>query len=121
MLDDTSSSPPATALDRETRVQALLGQLRADAEPVLRQMAERLVDLPEDGCFGQVEYDLRDLAQQLTADVHQTGLESAKKRLPGLQHRLPALPGRRPLHRRPAQDVGDPQRRRPLRPRLLPL
>jgi 50S ribosomal subunit-associated GTPase HflX len=80
MLSNATSASSSTADSREARVQALLEQLRPDAERALRQMAERLVDLPEDGCFGPVEYDLRDLAQQLTADVHQTGLEAAKKK-----------------------------------------
>jgi hypothetical protein len=80
MLDHTSSPPSSTADDREARVQALLEQLRPDAERALRQMAERLADLPEDGCFGQVEYDLRDLAHQLAADSHQAGLQAAKKK-----------------------------------------
>jgi hypothetical protein len=43
-------------------------------------MAERLVDLPEGQAFGQVEYDLRDLAHELAAAAHQAGLEAGKKR-----------------------------------------
>jgi hypothetical protein len=43
-------------------------------------MAERLVDLPEDKAFGQIEYDLRDLAHDLAAQAHQTGLQAGKKR-----------------------------------------
>ena len=72
--------PPPTAADRQSRIEALLQQLRPNAEQLLRQMAERLVDLPEDKAFGQIEYDLRDLAHQLAAASHQAGLTAGKKR-----------------------------------------
>jgi hypothetical protein len=68
-----------TAVDREARVQALLGALRGQAEPRLRQMAERLVDLPEDKAFGQVEYDLGDLGREIATCAHQVGLDAGKK------------------------------------------
>jgi hypothetical protein len=80
MLSSAPSSPSPTSEDREARIQALLGCLRPHAEQALRQMAERLVDLPEDQAFGQVEYDLRDLAHELAASCHQAGLEVGKKR-----------------------------------------
>ena len=80
MLSPAPSSPSPTLEDREARLQALLGRLRPHAEHALRQMAERLVDLPEDQAFGQVEYDLRDLAHDLAASCHQAGLEVGKKR-----------------------------------------
>ncbi len=80
MLNTTSSSPSQTADNREARILALLGQLRPQAEPILRQMAEQLVDLPEDRAFGPIEYDLRDLAHDLAASCHQAGLQAGKKR-----------------------------------------
>ena len=80
MLNPAASIPSQPALDREARIQALLGQLRPHADEVLRRMAERLVDLPEDQAFGQVEYDLRDLAHELAATSHQAGLKAGKKR-----------------------------------------
>jgi hypothetical protein len=80
MLSDNISTSCQTLDDRETRVQALLQQLRSDSETVLRQMAERLVDLPENKSFGQIEYDLRDLAHQMATSAHQTGLQAGKKR-----------------------------------------
>src|SRR3954447_20113158 len=80
MLNPTASNPSQTAEDREARIQALLGLLRPNADQVLRQMAEHLVDLPEDKAFGQVEYDLRDLAHDLAASSHQAGLAAGKKR-----------------------------------------
>lgn len=69
-----------TAADRQSRIEELLQQLRPNAELLLRQMAERLVDLPENKAFGQIEYDLRDLAHQLAAAAHQAGLTASKKR-----------------------------------------
>jgi len=80
MLDPAASSPSQTSQDREARVQALLEQLRPHGEGILRQMAERLVDLPEGQAFGSVEYDLRDLAHELAASSHQAGLQVGKKR-----------------------------------------
>lgn len=80
MLNPVASAPSPTADDREARVQALVQRLRPNAEQVLRQMAERLVDLPEGQAFGQIEYDLRDLAHDLAAASHQTGLDAGKKR-----------------------------------------
>jgi len=72
--------PPTPDPGREARVQELLAQLRAGAEPALRQMAERLVDLPEGRAFGQIEYDLRDAAHDLAAAAHRAGLQAGKKR-----------------------------------------
>ena len=80
MLNQTQPSPCSPAADRQARVEALMEQLRPNAEAVLRQMAERLVDLPEDKSFGQVEYDLRDLGHRLACSAHQTGLTAGKKR-----------------------------------------
>ena len=80
MIDTPLAPLPATADDREARVQDLLARLRPAAEEQLRRMAERLVDLPDDQAFGQVEYDLRDLAHELAATSHQAGLEASKKR-----------------------------------------
>ena len=55
-MTDTLPNPPSpTADDREARIQELLGRLRPTAEAHLRRMAERLVDLPEEESFGQVE------------------------------------------------------------------
>jgi hypothetical protein len=79
MFSAVPSTPSQTSDTREARIQALLAQLRPDAEHVLRQMAERLVDLPEDRAFGQIEYDLRDLAHDLAASCHQAGLQAGKK------------------------------------------
>lgn len=80
MLTPATSSSLQPSDDREARLQVLLDLLRHKAEPTLRQMAEHLVDLPDDKAFGQIEHDLGDLARQLAADVHQTGLQAGKKR-----------------------------------------
>ena len=79
-MNASQSAPSQISDDREMRIQALLEQLRPNAESVLRQMAEHLVDLPEGKSFGQIEYDLRDLAHELAAATHQSGLDSGKKR-----------------------------------------
>jgi hypothetical protein len=75
--DASSASAPVT---RRDRVEALLEQLRGNADATLRQMAERLVDLPEDQSFGQIELDLRDLAHDLASSSHRAGLAAGKKR-----------------------------------------
>src|SRR4051812_19739376 len=82
MLNPTASNPSQTPEDREARIQALLAQLRPNADQVLRQMAEHLVDLPQDKAFGQIEYDLRDLAHDLAASSHQAGRRCWKTRPP---------------------------------------
>jgi len=79
MLAAPASTPSTAADDRETRVEALLATLRQQAEPRLRQMAERLIDLPEDQAFGQIEHDLGDLARAVAAAAHQAGLQAGKK------------------------------------------
>jgi hypothetical protein len=80
MLNTPAPTPSATSEDREARIQELLQRLRPNADQVLRHMAERLVDLPLDKAFGQIEYDLRDLAHDLAASSHQAGLDAGKKR-----------------------------------------
>jgi len=79
-MNASQSAPLQISDDRETRIQALIEQLRPDAEAALRLMAERLVDLPEQKSFGQIEYDLRDDAHRLACSAHQAGLAAGKKR-----------------------------------------
>ena len=90
MLNTPAPTPSATPQDREERIQELLQRLRPNADQVLRRMAERLVDLPEGKAFGQIEYDLRDLAHGLAAASHQAGLEAGKKR--GTSAQAPSAP-----------------------------
>jgi hypothetical protein len=80
MTDNPRATSSPADDDRATRVQQLVERLRPATEEHVRRMAERLVDLPEDEAFGQVEYDLRDLAHDLAAASHQAGLEAGKKR-----------------------------------------
>jgi len=80
MTDHPSATASPSAAVRAAHVQELLDRLRPDAEQILRRMAERLADLPDGQAFGQVEYDLRDLAHELAATAHQAGLEAGKKR-----------------------------------------
>jgi hypothetical protein len=110
LLHTAASATSQTAQDREPRIQDLLQQLCPEAEQRLCLMAERLVDLPEHQSFGQIEYDLRDWAHQLAADVHQTGLQARKKGLPRRQQRLSPLSSRRSFRRTPPQNLADRQR-----------
>ena len=80
MLAATTPTTSQTSEGREARLQALRQQLHAVADAIVDQMAQRLVDLPDDQAFGQVEYDLRDLGHQLAAHAHQAGLRAGKKR-----------------------------------------
>jgi hypothetical protein len=80
MLNQIEATTPLAGNDREARVQALMEQLRPEADRVVRQMAERLVDLPEEKSFGQIELDLRDLSHDFASCAHETGLQSGKKR-----------------------------------------
>ena len=79
MLHPRESTPLKTTEDRETRVRALMDQLRPAADEALRRMAEALVDAPDRGLFGDVELRLRDRAHALAAAAHQAGLEGRKK------------------------------------------
>ena len=71
---------PAVVESREARVQAMMAELRPKVDEILRQMVERVVDVPEHEEFGAIEYELRDASQHLGQTVHQTGLASRKKR-----------------------------------------
>ena len=89
-MNTPSSDAPANTADREARIRDLLSRLQPHARQVLRRMAERLVDLPEEQAFGQVEYDLRDWAHELAAVSHQAALEGGKKR--GTSAPVPSAP-----------------------------
>jgi hypothetical protein len=79
LLAAPASTTSQAADDREARIQALLGTLRVQAEPRLRQLAERLVDLPAGQAFGQLEHDLGDLGRGIAASAHQAGLDAGTK------------------------------------------
>ena len=76
----TPRSAAVVVETREARIAALMDQLRPQVERVLREMAERVVDLPEREEFGAVEYEFRDAGQRLANTMQQAGLESRKKR-----------------------------------------
>jgi hypothetical protein len=80
MLNTPVSATTQSVEAREARIQELLAQLRAAAEPSFRQMAERLVDVPDAQLFGPLEYELRDHGHALAAAAHQAGLDGRKKR-----------------------------------------
>jgi hypothetical protein len=79
MLNTTASATPPTAEGRETRIRAILDQLRPDADSALRHMAEALVDAPDAQLFGDLELRLRDLGHGIAAAAHQAGLDGRKK------------------------------------------
>ena len=79
MLHLHDPAPSTTSEGRETRIRALMEQLRPAADQALRRMAEALVDAPDRQLFGDVELRLRDHAHQLAATAHQTGLDGRKK------------------------------------------
>jgi hypothetical protein len=64
---------------RAARRQRLLAQLRAQAAPLLEQLADTLVDAPDHELFRAVEVQARDLGQQLAAATQQAGLDDRKK------------------------------------------
>lgn len=80
MLKGTASATKQTSNDRETRRQQILARLKADSAGILERMADELADLPDDKAFGRIEFDLRDLAHELAACAHRTGLDAGKKR-----------------------------------------
>jgi hypothetical protein len=80
MLNENASATEQIPNEREMRRAAILAALKDDAEAILGRMADRLADLPDDKAFGQVEYDLRDMAHDLAASAHEAGLQAGKKR-----------------------------------------
>lgn len=80
MLPTATSTLSTTSEGRETRIQALLAQMRPDAEKALRRMAEALVDAPDAQLFGDLELRLRDLGHEVANVAHQAGLGGRKKR-----------------------------------------
>ena len=79
MLTLHDPAPSSTPDDRETRIRALMDQLRPVAEQALRRMAEELVDAPDQELFRAAELRLRDRAHELAALAHQAGLAGRKK------------------------------------------
>jgi type VI protein secretion system component VasF len=77
---DTGPSPtPQEDESRDQRRRHLLAQLQAAAAPLLEQMADTLLDAPDQEIFRSVEVHLRDLGQQVAASAQQTGLADRKK------------------------------------------
>jgi hypothetical protein len=75
-----STQSQAAATPREERIEALMQQLRPKVEEALRQMVERVVDVPEAEEFGAIEYEFRDAGLKLANEVRQADLASRKKR-----------------------------------------
>lgn len=68
-----------TPADRAARLQELRDRLRPLLEQAAEQMAEDLLDTPDEQLFGELELRLRDRAHRLAAAAHQAGLEGRKK------------------------------------------
>ena len=79
MLPTQTSTTLTTLEERERRIQELAETLLPRLQQAARQMAEALVDLPDQQLLGDIESTLRDQAHQLASAVHQTGLQSRKK------------------------------------------
>jgi hypothetical protein len=80
MLNTPILDTKKIAEDREARIQELLAQLRAAAEPTFRQLAEQLTDAPDAQLFGPLEYAVREHGLTLAAAAQQAGLDGRKKR-----------------------------------------
>jgi len=65
---------------REEQIDALMEQLRPQAEAVLRQLVERAVDVPEAEEFGAIEAAFRDAGLHFANEVRQASLAGRKKR-----------------------------------------
>jgi hypothetical protein len=68
-----------TPADRAARLEALRDRLRPLVDQAVEQMAEELLDTPDEQLFGEIEYRLRDQAHRLAAAAHQAGLAGRKK------------------------------------------
>jgi hypothetical protein len=76
----TSSSIPKVVETRDQRRQRLRQHLLDQALPLIDQMADTLVEIPDGELFRSVEVRLRDLGQQVAAVAQQAGLDDRKKR-----------------------------------------
>ena len=65
---------------REERIEAILKELRPKIEATVRQLVERAVDVPEAQEFGVIDFEFRDVGQQLVNEVRQASVASRKKR-----------------------------------------
>jgi hypothetical protein len=79
-MADANRSVPASADDREVRIQHLMERLQPVLQRRARQMAEALTDTPPERILGAIEYALRDHAHRLATDVHQVALDGDQKR-----------------------------------------
>lgn len=78
MAQPQRSTTPAPS--REEQLAALMKEVQPKVDEIVRCMAEKWVDTPEHLELGAIEYEFRDAGQEIAATVHQTGLESRKKR-----------------------------------------
>jgi hypothetical protein len=78
-MSEPQPSVPVAA-SRESRIEALMADLRPQVEAAVRRLVERAVDVPEHEEFGAIEYEFRDAGVRLATDVRQAALAGRKKR-----------------------------------------
>ena len=104
--------------EQEAQAQQLAADIRAQADEVLREVAQLLNDTPDKQLFGDTEFAVRKRIMQLVARSFTARL-AQKKRLRRLRHRLPEVQANRRLPRLPPLPAAKLGRPRPLRTRLL--
>ena len=115
---------PAAPLTPEQEAEALrlAERMHTASKDDFLHLARLLVAKPDCQLFGATEFQVRDQALQIAARAFQTALDGReKKRLPGIQHSLPALWGGRQVRQAPTQGAAGPAGPAALPPRLLPL
>jgi len=76
----TRTATPLATETREQRIEAIMKELRPKIEETVRQMVERAVDVPEAEEFGAIDFEFRDVGQELANEVRQASVASRKKR-----------------------------------------
>src|SRR5262249_29242635 len=65
---------------REQRIEAIMKELRPKIEETVRQMVERAVDVPEAEEFGAIDFEFRDVGQELANEVRQAECGEPEKK-----------------------------------------
>ena len=91
-------TPAATEPHADThdaRVHELKQQLLVAMDGEIQQLATLLANMNQQCPFGQVEFDLRDIAHRLVSAAHQVALDGDKKRgTKGPRSHVPTVPAR---------------------------
>ena len=73
-------SSPIPTDSRQSRIDAIIEQLRPKIDETVRKLVERAVDVPEAEEFGAIDFEFRDAGQELVNEVRQASVASRKKR-----------------------------------------